>query len=102
MISISREKCMSAAQDALTRLKILGEISSMAEEGAQALAQLFERATASSVAAPAADDGIWSTINFPEFSALRGIPDFVPLTGTDMNYPNWRSLDTGLDLDINH
>ncbi|KAE8392852.1 hypothetical protein BDV23DRAFT_181267 [Aspergillus alliaceus] len=102
MASVSREKCMSAAQDALTRLRMLAEISSMAEVGARALTQLIERATASPAMEPESDDAIWSSMHFPELSTLSGLPDLLSLTDTGPTYSSWGPLNTGPELDINH
>lgn len=88
MASFSREECMAAAQDALSRLRTLAEVSCMADVGARTLTRLIEKATASPVMAPAPEGAIWSSMLFPEYADLDSLPDLLSLTATDVTYPN--------------
>ncbi|KAM0818671.1 hypothetical protein AB5N19_04483 [Seiridium cardinale] len=56
MATVTRDRCLQAINDALDRLRMLAEISSMAEVGAHTLAQLLGKLTTTSHNAQLASD----------------------------------------------
>ena len=103
MISLTRDKCTQAADEALDRLRTLAEVSSMAEVGARTLARLIGKATRLPVVAEAAEAPTQvveagSSVQLPEFSALDSLPDCFSLAASDVSNLSWEAL--AMDFNI--
>ena len=97
--NLTRERCLQAAQDGLTRLRMLAEVSNMADAGARTLARLLSRPTRPPAVAPAtdgsncaqpwpADSGeiYWSSLEHSDPNHLDGM---LSAAASDDLYPNW-------------
>ncbi|KAL9109923.1 MAG: hypothetical protein Q9227_005446 [Pyrenula ochraceoflavens] len=114
LTSVTRERCMQAADNALSRLQMLAEVSPKADAGARTLSQLLDRVPKleapviemmhstvrswPSVLTPTSDglvEGLPS-LEHSNTNITVGIPSAVGLEGP---YPNWELLAMPLNLD---
>ena len=107
--TLKRDECIQAVRDALSRLQMLAEVSTMAEVGAQTLAQLVSKVVTlpggpqkgenasmptNEISGPI--NKSWSDTSLPEYS------DLVSLSGLDADTPfdvvdmNWEALASDL------
>ena len=108
--NVTRERCIQAAQDALDRLRMLAEVSNMAEAGARTLARLLGRPTGALAVAQAAEGSScaqsWSgdsnAAYWPSFehSDPNFLGELLSATGSEDSYPNWELLTMGVDYPL--
>jgi hypothetical protein len=80
---LSRKRCVQATRDALARLRTLAEVSTMAEEGANALFRLLKYENTSS-----------SPKNVPHMFSLSAECAASPLSSANMTQPQQPTSDT--------
>ena len=103
MLSVTHDECIRAVEDALGRLRMLAEVSNMAEVGARTLAKLMSKATwpllvTQQVAeAPAQMAEAWSSASLLDYLASDPLMDFFSAAASDGSHPNWETLTTDLN-----
>lgn len=107
VVNLTRERCIQAAHDALSRLQMLAEVNSMAEAGARTLTRLLDRLEGASAVA----QGIivstslqsWSSdndaVSWPSFEHLdlSFWGELLSATGSVDSYPSSESLNMGFN-----
>ena len=96
---VTRDECTRAADEALGRLRMLAEVSDMAEVGARTLARVIGKAARSPVVsqateAPTQVAEAWNSVQLPEYSALDSLPDFFSIAAPDVSNLSWEALAT--------
>ena len=99
VISVTRDECTQAVDEALGRLRMLAEVSNMAEAGARTLDRLIGKApkvpvVAQATEAPHQVAEAWSAVQLPEYSALHSLPDFFSVAASDVSNLSWEALAT--------
>ncbi|MCJ1431697.1 hypothetical protein MMC27_001052 [Xylographa pallens] len=106
--SLTQERCMQAVQDGLNRLRMLADVSNMAEAGARTLARLLGRPTRASAVSHAlegsncvqswssdSDEVCWSSLEHLDPNQLGGM---LPAAVSEDWYPNLDLFPIGFDL----
>lgn len=107
MANVTQERCMQAAQDALSRLRMLAEISNMAEAGARTLARLLgaavpqpsERSSCAQSWSGDSNAAYWPSLEHPDPSFLD---ELLSATGSEDSLPNWELFNMDFDYPLAH
>ncbi len=104
MNSVTRDECMQAVHDALSRLQTLAEVSNLAEVGARTLARLISNVDSSPTPNPVYGDSTETIDSEMQVSETRGydqmqeyanigsLADFLSGTNSGVVHSNWEEM----------